>query len=98
MSSRKPRLNLTLDDELKEVISRLSRLMGKPQSTLVNEFLCQMYPALLDLANALEDIENKKSALPHLAKMSAMANQQVCVLNTEMAGLMSEVSKVKEND
>ena len=32
MPTQKPRLNLTLDDDLNETITRLAELMGKPKS------------------------------------------------------------------
>ena len=60
MPSQKPRLNLTLDDDVKEVLARLSMLMKQPQATIVNGYLREMYPLLVGLADALEDAENKK--------------------------------------
>ena len=93
MPSRKPRLNLTLDDDLKEVLGRLSVLMKKKKKRIVNEMLRNAYPAFVGLADALEDAEKKKSVLPHLAKISAMANQQVGVMNTEMSEFMSQIGK-----
>ena len=60
MPSQKPRLNITLDDDIKEVLIRLSKLQNKPQAAIVNEYLREMYPFLVSLANALEDVENKK--------------------------------------
>ena len=44
MPSQKPRLNLTLDDDVKEVLSRLSVLMKQPQASIVNGYLRDMYP------------------------------------------------------
>jgi hypothetical protein len=93
MPSQKPRLNLTLDNDVKEVLSRLSFLMKQPQASIVNGYLRDMYPALVGLADALEDAENKKSVLPHLAKMSAMANQQIGVMNSEMSELYKKDSE-----
>ena len=93
MPSQKPRLNLTLDNDVKEVLSRLSVLMKQPQASIVNGYLRDMYPALVGLADALEDAQNKKNMLPHLAKMSAMANQQLGVMNNEMSDLLSQVGK-----
>ena len=61
MPSQKPRLNLTLDDDVKEVLSRLSVLMKQPQASIVNGYLRDMYPALVGLADALQDAENKKA-------------------------------------
>ena len=52
MPSQKPRLNLTLDDEVLETITRLARLLGKSKAGMVNELLVDMMPALVDMANA----------------------------------------------
>ena len=93
MPSQKPRLNLTLDDEVLETITRLARLLGKSKAGMVNELLVDMMPALVDMANAIEDVQNKKNALPYLARMTAMANQQVGVMNSEMSDLMSQIGK-----
>ena len=76
MPSQKPRLNITLDDDIKEVLIRLSKLQNKPQAAIVNEYLREMYPFLVSLADALEDVENK-SAFPHLIKMSAEINKEL---------------------
>ena len=60
---------------------------------MVNELLVDMMPALVDMANAIEDVQNKKNALPYLARMTAMANQQVGVMNSEMSDFMSQIGK-----
>ena len=90
MPSQKPRLNLTLDDDLRAVIDRLADLMGKSRAGLVNDLLKEMHPALVDLAIALEAVKNKENILPHLAKMSVYANRETAVINNEMADLYSK--------
>lgn len=52
--------SLTLDIDVKEVLTRLSVLMKKPQAAIVNGYFSDMYPALVGLADALEDAENKE--------------------------------------
>ena len=87
MPSQKPRLNITLDDDIKEVLIRLSKLQNKPQAAIVNEYLREMYPFLVSLADALEDVENKKSAFPHLIKMSAEINKRAMTVNSDMSDI-----------
>ena len=96
MPSQKPRLNLTLDDEVLETITRLARLLGKSKAGMVNELLVDMMPALVDMANAIEDVQNKKNALPHLARMSAMANQGTANINSDMANLLNQIDWVSD--
>jgi len=93
MPTQKPRINLTLDDELKEVIADLSELMNKPQAKIITDFLKETYPALVGLRDALQDVKDKKTALPHLAKMSALANEQTAIMNGEMAELYQKESQ-----
>ena len=96
MPTQKSRLNLTLDDDLNETITRLAELMGKPKASLANFLLGQMQPVLIDMANALEDVQNKKNALPHLVKMSAMANQGTANINSDMADFLKQIDWVSE--
>lgn len=93
MPTQKPRINLTLDDELKEVIADLSKLMNKPQAKIITDFLKETYPALVGLRDALQDVKDKKTALPHLTKMAGYINQQTGVVNTEMAEIYKESQK-----
>ena len=54
-----------------------------------------MQPVLIDMANALEDVQNK-NALPHLVKMSAMANQGTANINSDMADFLKQIDWVSE--
>ena len=98
MPSQKPRLNITLDDDIKEVLIRLSKLQNKPQAAIVNEYLREMYPFLVSLADALEDVENKKSAFPNLIKMSAEINKRAMTVNSDMSDMLSQVGWVNKDD
>ena len=54
MATRKKRLQVTIEPELEPVLERLSRLMSKPQATIITELLLQSTPILEQTANALE--------------------------------------------
>jgi len=54
MSTRKRRLQVTIEPELEPVLARLSKFMGKPQSTIITDLLMESFPILEQTANALE--------------------------------------------
>lgn len=68
MPSQKPRLNLTLSEELNATITRLSELTGRPKSTLVVEMLEQYAPVLDKVVLALEQIQSDKENGKKIAK------------------------------
>lgn len=90
MPSQKPRLNLTLDDELNDLITDLSRLMGIPKTRVITDLLKDVLPALKEMRDALELAKEKKDVLPHLARLAATANSQTGIINSEMAELLKQ--------
>lgn len=54
MTTRKRRLQVTIEPELEPVLARLSKFMGKPQSTIITDLLMESFPILEQTANALE--------------------------------------------
>lgn len=93
MPSQKPRIALTVEPELDAVLQRLSILTGEPKTRIITDFLKEAYPALVGLSDALQDVKDKKTALPRLAKMSALANEQTAIMNGEMAELYQKESQ-----
>lgn len=97
MSSQKPRIALTVDDDLNDLLERLSKLTKQPKTRIITDMLKDAQPHLQELANALEMVQDKQNshdAIAVLSRLSAVANQQVSVVNSEMAKLYSE----KDND
>lgn len=92
MPSQKRRIALTVDDDLNSVIERLSKLTKTPKSTIIVDLLKDAQPHLQEIVNALELVENKKSIIPVMSKLTALANQQVSIVNSEMANLYNESS------
>ena len=75
MPSQKPRIALTVDHDLNEILEDLSRLMGnKPKSRIITDLLVDVTPMLIDLRDALQLAEQKKDIKPVLARMTAKAN------------------------
>ena len=90
MPSQKPRLNLTLDDELNDLITDLSRLMGIPKTRVITDLLKAVLPALKEIRDALELAKEKKDVLTKLARITATANSQTGIINSEMAELLKQ--------
>ena len=84
MPSQKPRINLTVEHDLNELLQDLSVLMKKPKSTIITELLVDVTPMLTDLRNALNLAEQKKDIKPALARMTAIANAKAAEMNNEM--------------
>ena len=50
---QKPRIALTVPDDLNELLDNLSELMGKPKSTFIVEFLIDAQPLFQELYNTI---------------------------------------------
>lgn len=95
MPSQKPRINLTVDHELNELLQDLAVLMKKPKSTIIVDFLDEITPMLKDLKEALELAEQKKDIKPTLARMTAKANIGTAEMNNDM---LNQFDWVNNND
>lgn len=98
MPSQKPRIALTLDDDLQSVIDDISRIAKTPKATIITDILRNSYPALDDLRNALVAVEQKKDVFPHLARISAFVNTETANLNGNMLNLAEMIAKGGKND
>lgn len=90
MPSQKPRLNLTLDEDLNEVITDLSQLMGIPKTRVITDLLKDVLPVLSEMRDALRLAKDKKSVIPNLARLAAGANAEAGIINAEMADLLKQ--------
>ena len=93
MSSQKPRIALTVDDDLNKLLEDLSVLMKKPKSTLITDILVDITPMLTDLRDALQLAEQKKDIKPVLARMTATANIKTAEMNNDMLKQFDWVEK-----
>lgn len=101
MPSQKPRIALTVEPDVNNALERLSSLTGEPKTRIINDFLGQLLPVFLDMADSLQHIKETKEAIPQLARWTAFANEQVAVMNNEMANLLAQpdmFDKEKKND
>ena len=61
MPSQKPRLNLTLDEDLNEIITDLSELMSIPKTRVITDLLKDVLPVLTEVRDALKLAKEKKT-------------------------------------
>lgn len=95
MPSQKPRIALTVDNDLNTLLEDLSVLMKKPKSTIITDLLVDVKPMLTDLRDALQLAEQKKDIKPVLARMTASANIKASEMNNDM---LKQFDWVNDND
>ncbi|MGL3046143.1 hypothetical protein ACSJMR_13960 [Acinetobacter pecorum] len=71
MPTQKPRIALTVPDDINATLERLSDLTGTPKSKLIIEMLQEYTPILERAIDALEQIKADKSNAPTIAKQFA---------------------------
>ena len=69
MPTNKPRLNLSLDTDMNELIAELAALQGIPKATLVTDYLDMLRPHMIEIRDAIRMVNEKKDPSPHLRKM-----------------------------
>ena len=90
MPSRKPRIALTVPDEINETLDRLYELTGTPKSKLIVEMLEQYVPILEQVVDTLEKIKADKESGKEIAKKFA---QDMLFDGQEMLGIMAKEAR-----
>ena len=90
MPSQKRRIALTVDDDLNSLLEELSGLTKQPKTKIITDILNDVKPVLIEMRDALEMVEQKKSAIPNLARLAATINSGAGVVNAEMADLLNQ--------
>lgn len=91
MPTQKPRINLTLDDDMNKLFDELAELTGKPKATFIRDILEEMAPVLKDMRNGLAHAKHSRDNLPaFLAKMASTANEKTAYINAEMADILKK--------
>lgn len=75
MPSRKPRVALTVPDDINSTLDRLSDLTGTPKTKLILEMLEEYMPILDRTIDSLEQIQADKANAPNIAKQFASKYQ-----------------------
>ena len=68
MPSRKPRVALTMPDDLNALFDRISELNGTPKTKLIVELLQAYEPVLTELLDTLEKIHADKENAQKIVK------------------------------
>ena len=69
MPTKKPRINLSVDEDMNEVLIELAALQGIPKATLVTDYLDMLRPHMVEIRDAIRMVNEKKDPSKHLRKM-----------------------------
>ena len=75
MTDRKPRINVTVDDDMNELIAELAASQGIPKATLITQYLDMLRPHMVEIRDAIRMVNDKKDPSPHLRKMLLNTHQ-----------------------
>lgn len=68
MPSQKPRINLTVPDDLNEILERLSDRLNRPKTKIITDLMIEMKPHLISMLDALDEIDRNKLKAREIAK------------------------------
>ena len=69
MPTAKPRINLSVDEDMNELLAELAALQGIPKETLVTQYLDMLRPHMVEIRDAIRMVNEKKDPSKHLRKM-----------------------------
>ena len=87
MPSRKPRVALTMPDDLNALFDRISELNGTPKTKLIVELLQAYEPVLVEMLDTLEKIHADKENAQKIVKQFGQN------LVMEASSILGDVSK-----
>lgn len=90
MPSRKPRIALTVPDDINQTLDHLYELTGTPKSKLIVEMLEQYFPVLQQVVDTLEKIKADKENGKEIAKKFA---QDMLFDGQELLGQVAKEAK-----
>ncbi|MDN5623805.1 MAG: hypothetical protein L0G96_11770 [Acinetobacter sp.] len=92
MPTQKPRIALTVPDDLNDLLDRLSDLSGTPKTKLIVEMLEQYSPVLEQVLSAMEQMKADKEKAPQIAKK--FANEMLLDATSMVGDFSKEVKKL----
>lgn len=92
MPSRKPRVALTVPDDLNDLLDKVSDLSGTPKTKLIVEMLEQYSPVLSQVLSAMEQMKADKEKAPEIAKK--FANEMLLDATSMVGDFSKEVKKL----
>lgn len=90
MPTQKPRIALTVPDEINKTLDRLYELTGTPKSKLIVEMLEQYVPILEQVVDTLEKIKSDKENGKEIAKKFA---QDLLFDGQEILGIIAKEAR-----
>ena len=75
MPTKKTRINLSVDEDMNELLIELAALQGIPKATLVTEYLNQLRPHMEEMRDAIRMINEKKDPSKHIRNMLLNSQQ-----------------------
>lgn len=90
MPTKKPRIALTVPDELNDTLDRLSDLSGTPKTKLIVEMLEQYAPVLEQVIQTMEKVQADKENGKNIAKQFAL---EMFADGHEMLGQLAKEAK-----
>lgn len=95
MQKQRNRVNLTLDDEIFNLLTELSSLSNKPKATLINELLNDVKPHLEYSIELLNLLQNEKLTM---SQAKTFFNRNLADVNEQTADLLRTVNQEEEDD
>lgn len=92
MPSRKPRVALTIPDDLNDLLDKVSDLSGTPKTKLIVEMLEQYFPVLEQVLSAMQQMKADKEKAPEIAKK--FANEMLLDATSMVGDFSKEVKKL----
>ncbi len=77
MPTKKTRINLSVDDDMNELLIELSALQDIPKATLVVQYLDMLRPHMVEIRDAIRMVNEKKDPSTHLRKMLLDSQQEL---------------------
>ena len=90
MPTQKPRIMLTVPNEINDLLERLSDLSGTPKTKLIIEMLEQYAPVLDQVVTTMQKIQDDKDNGKEIAKKFA---QDMLFQAHEFMGLVAKEAK-----
>lgn len=88
MTKQRNRIGLTVDDELDDLLNKLSALSDQPKTKIILDLVKDAQPYIEEIIKALEMAKNAKDSrqpVTLLADLAKLANEQMNIINDEMA-------------
>jgi predicted DNA-binding protein len=93
MTTQKPRISLTLPDDLKPVLDALAEAQGKPVSTVVVELLVEMQPQLVGITKFMRAVKSGNAAAAKTALRHTLGDGMAELLAQQQADFFDAKKK-----